>query len=433
MSDASNTTVVIKTENLGKSYRLYGDNASRLKEAIDPFRRKRHTVHHALSGINLEIHKGETVGIIGVNGSGKSTLLKILTGVVTPSEGTLKVEGKLSALLELGAGFNPEYSGLENIYLNGTMMGFSTEEMKTRVPEIVAFADIGDFINQPVKTYSSGMFARLAFSVAISVNPDILVVDEALSVGDIFFQTKCFKKFEEFRQAGKTILFVSHDLSSINRYCSRAILLNKGKMIGDGTPKEIIDLYKKVISHQMVADAKQRSRKQLEKDTQKKTVWKKSLICNPDLNEYGNRKAEIVDFAILDRDERITNTVAKGEICTIKLRVVFHEPLKDPIIAITIKNQQGLDIAGTNTDLENCEFGPVDAGDCYIVTFKQRLTIQGGEYLLSFGCTEYKNDYLEVCHRLYDVTNLVVISNVRKIGFYDMEAECIVEKDEDID
>ena len=245
MSDASNTTVVIKTENLGKSYRLYGDNASRLKEAIDPFRRKRHTVHHALSGINLEIHKGETVGIIGVNGSGKSTLLKILTGVVTPSEGTLKVEGKLSALLELGAGFNPEYSGLENIYLNGTMMGFSTEEMKTRVPEIVAFADIGDFINQPVKTYSSGMFARLAFSVAISVNPDILVVDEALSVGDIFFQTKCFKKFEEFRQAGKTILFVSHDLSSINRYCSRAILLNKGKMIGDGTPKEIIDLYKR--------------------------------------------------------------------------------------------------------------------------------------------------------------------------------------------
>lgn len=425
MSDAE---IVIKTENLGKAYRLYNNNASRLKEAIDPFRRKRHTIHHALSNINLEIHKGETVGIIGVNGSGKSTLLKILTGVVTPSEGTLAVKGKLSALLELGAGFNPEYSGLENIYLNGTMMGFSAEEMKTRVPEIIAFADIGDFINQPVKTYSSGMFARLAFSVAISVDPDILVVDEALSVGDIFFQTKCFKKFEEFRQAGKTILFVSHDLSSINRYCSRAILLNKGKMIGDGTPKEIIDLYKKVISCQMVEDAKYRSEKQSENDVQKKTTWKKSLICNPDVNEYGNRKAEIVDFAILDREGRITNTVAKGEICSIKLRVIFHMPLEDPVVAITIKNKQGTDITGTNTDLENCRFGPVNAGDCYIVTFKQRLTIQGGEYLLSFGCTEYKNDYLEVYHRLYDITNLVVISNVRKVGFYDMESECTIER-----
>lgn len=429
MEKTSNNDVVIKTDNLCKSYRLYSNNANRLKEAIDPLRRKRHTTHNALSNINLRISKGETVGIIGVNGSGKSTLLKILTGVVTPSEGTIEVNGKLSALLELGAGFNPEYTGLENIYLNGTMMGFSEEEMNARVPEIVAFADIGDFINQPVKTYSSGMFARLAFSVAISVDPDILIVDEALSVGDIFFQTKCFKKFEEFRQKGKTILFVSHDLSSVNKYCNRAILLEKGKLIGDGTPKKIIDLYKKVISRQMVEDAKAQSGKIQGNGSREGELWKKSLICNPELTEYGSKQAEIVDFAIIDKDGKITNTVSKGEPCTIKIRVLFHDAIEAPIVAFTIKNHQGTEICGTNTDLEKNEIGPVQAGEYRTVSFKQRMTIQGGEYLLSFGCTAYQNDFLEVYHRLYDVCNLVIIDKERKVGFFDMESECAVENE----
>lgn len=429
MEKTSNNDVVIKTDNLCKSYRLYSNNANRLKEAIDPLRRKRHTTHNALSNINLRISKGETVGIIGVNGSGKSTLLKILTGVVTPSEGTIEVNGKLSALLELGAGFNPEYTGLENIYLNGTMMGFSEEEMNARVPEIVAFADIGDFINQPVKTYSSGMFARLAFSVAISVDPDILIVDEALSVGDIFFQTKCFKKFEEFRQKGKTILFVSHDLSSVNKYCNRAILLEKGKLIGDGTPKKIIDLYKKVISRQMVEDAKAQSGKIQGNGSREGELWKKSLICNPELTEYGSKQAEIVDFAIIDKDGKITNTVSKGEPCTIKIRVLFHDAIEAPIVAFTIKNHQGTEICGTNTDLEKNEIGPVQAGEYRTVSFKQRMTIQGGEYLLSFGCTAYQDDFLEVYHRLYDVCNLVIIDKERKVGFFDMESECAVENE----
>ena len=429
MEKTSNNDVVIKTDNLCKSYRLYSNNANRLKEAIDPLRRKRHTTHNALSNINLRISKGETVGIIGVNGSGKSTLLKILTGVVTPSEGTVEVNGKLSALLELGAGFNPEYTGLENIYLNGTMMGFSEEEMNARVPEIVAFADIGDFINQPVKTYSSGMFARLAFSVAISVDPDILIVDEALSVGDIFFQTKCFKKFEEFRQKGKTILFVSHDLSSVNKYCNRAILLEKGKLIGDGTPKKIIDLYKKVISRQMVEDAKAQSGRIQGNGAREGELWKKSLICNPELTEYGSKQAEIVDFAIIDKDGKITNTVSKGEPCTIKIRVLFHDAIEAPIVAFTIKNHQGTEICGTNTDLEKNEIGPVQPGEYRTVSFKQRMTIQGGEYLLSFGCTAYQNDFLEVYHRLYDVCNLVIIDKERKVGFFDMESECTVENE----
>lgn len=417
--------IVIKASGLGKSYRLYSNNANRLKEAVDPLRRKYHKTHHALKNINLEIAKGDTVGIIGVNGCGKSTLLKIITGVVVPSEGTLSVNGKISALLELGAGFNPEYTGIENAYLNGTMMGYSAEEMKTRIDEIVNFADIGDFIYQPVKTYSSGMFARLAFAVAISVDPDILVVDEALSVGDIFFQTKCFKKFDEFREKGKTILFVSHDLSSVNKYCTRAILLNKGELIADGTPKEIIDLYKKLLSRQLQEEEAQTT---LLTAGQKGELWKKSLVCNPNVLEYGDKRAEIVDFAILDKKGRITNTIVKGDECTIKIRALFHEDIDSAILAITVKNHQGIELAGTNTDLENHQLGPVKAGEYRTVSFRQRLTIQGGEYLLSFGCTGYSNDYLEVYHRLYDVCNLVVVSDCRKVGYFDMEPECIVEK-----
>lgn len=186
----------------------------------------------------MNIYKGETVGIIGTNGSGKSTILKIITGVLTPTSGEVRVEGRISALLELGAGFNQEYNGIENVYLNGTMMGFSEKEIDEKLPDILEFADIGDYVYQPVKTYSSGMFVRLAFAVAINIEPEILIVDEALSVGDVFFQAKCYHKFEEFKKLGKTIVFVSHDLSSISKYCDRVFLLNQGKLLGEGSPKE---------------------------------------------------------------------------------------------------------------------------------------------------------------------------------------------------
>lgn len=209
-----------------------------------------HRDHNALQGINLDVYKGECVGIIGTNGSGKSTLLKIVTGVVAPTSGTLEINGKISALLELGAGFNQEYTGIENIYLNGTMVGFTKEEMDEKLQSIIDFAEIGDFINQPVKTYSSGMFARLAFAVAINVEPDILIVDEALSVGDIFFQSKCYQKFLDFKKAGKTILFVSHDLSSIIKYCDRSLLIHQGKQIAVGKSSEIVDIYKKILVNQ---------------------------------------------------------------------------------------------------------------------------------------------------------------------------------------
>lgn len=195
----------------------------------------------------MKIYQGETVGIIGTNGSGKSTILKIITGVLNPTSGRVLVNGRISALLELGAGFNMEYNGIENVYLNGTMMGFSEKEIEAKLPEILSFADIGDYVYQPVKTYSSGMFVRLAFAVAINIEPEILIVDEALSVGDVFFQAKCYHKFEEFKKMGKTIVFVSHDLSSISKYCDRVYLLNQGNILGEGSPKAMIDTYKRVL------------------------------------------------------------------------------------------------------------------------------------------------------------------------------------------
>ena len=237
---------------LCKVYKLYNKPSDRLKESLGLTRKKKYREHYALKHVSFDVHRGECVGIIGTNGSGKSTILKIITGVLNKTSGEMKVDGRISALLALGAGFNMEYTGIENIYLNGTMIGFSKEEIDAKLPDILEFADIGEYVYQPVKTYSSGMFVRLAFAVAINIEPEILIVDEALSVGDVFFQAKCYHKFEEFKRAGKTILFVSHDLSSISKYCDRVVLLNQGVKLGEGTPKEMIDAYKQVLVGQYV-------------------------------------------------------------------------------------------------------------------------------------------------------------------------------------
>ena len=233
--------IMIEINQLSKVYHLYEKPIDRLKEALSITKKVYHNEHYALSDINLKIKKGESIGIVGTNGSGKSTLLKIITGVLNPSKGEVKTNGKIAALLELGAGFNPEYTGIENIYLNGTMMGYTEAEMKQRVQAIVDFADIGDFVNQPVKTYSSGMFARLAFAVSINVEPEILIVDEALSVGDMRFQVKCIEKMKELKESGTTILFVSHATEQIKRFCTRAVWLKNGQVKEDGEASQIVD------------------------------------------------------------------------------------------------------------------------------------------------------------------------------------------------
>ena len=363
-----NDKKVIQVKNL-KMYKLYDKPSDRLKDALGLSRKKKYREHYALHDISFDVNEGECVGIIGVNGSGKSTILKIITGVLSPTAGTVDVDGRISALLELGAGFNGEYTGLENVYLNGTMIGFSKEEIDRRLDDILAFADIGDFINQPVKTYSSGMFVRLAFAVAINIDPEILIVDEALSVGDVFFQSKCFHKFEEFKAEGRTILIVSHDLSSIAKYCDRVLLLDRGNLLDQGSPKAMVDMYKQLLVHQNpirqqenAASPAQAEGKKTGDASQDNSSWKQNLSLNPNMLEYGNMQAEIIDFAVIDETGKITSIIEKGTAFDVRVKVHFNNRIQDPIVAFQFKNIQGTEICGTNTMYEKAHIEHFSGG-----------------------------------------------------------------------
>jgi teichoic acid transport system ATP-binding protein len=422
---------VISVRDIRKVYKLYDKPIDRFKETMSLTHKEYHSDHYALDRINLTVQKGECIGIIGTNGSGKSTLLKIITGVLNPTEGEVEINGRISALLELGAGFNMEYTGVENVYLNGTMMGLTKAEVDERFPAIEEFAEIGDFIHQPVKTYSSGMFARLAFAVAINVDPDILIVDEALSVGDIFFQAKCYRKFNEFKSQGKTIVFVSHDMSSVLKYCERCLLINKGKQVALGESAEVIDIYKKILVNQYdeddTSDSKQSNQETYKPTKKEETSWKTNMLQNPNFVEYGDDRAKIVDFAILDENGEYASAIYKGMEFTIKLKVRFNTQLRNPILAYTIKDLKGTEISGTNTMLEGNNIEFAKAGDEYIVSFKQKMTLQGAQYLISLGCTGYEQDEFVVYHRLYDILNLQVLSECNTIGYVDLDSVVEIE------
>ena len=420
--------IAIQVSHVDKLYKLYDKPSDRLKESLGLTKQKKYREHFALHDVDFQICKGETVGIIGINGSGKSTILKIITGVLNPSGGQVQVNGRISALLELGAGFNMEYTGLENVYLNGTMIGFEKEEIDAKLEAILSFADIGDFIYQPVKTYSSGMFVRLAFAVAINIDPEILIVDEALSVGDVFFQSKCYRKFEEFKRLGKTILFVSHDLGSVNKYCDRVILLNNGIKLSEGNTKEVIDMYKKLLVNQLdVADNKEgqddtAGRADSSNMKEEVHIWKDSMQLNPNLVAYGDKKAEIIDYCIQDELGNITSTIEKGTNFTIKMKVRFHGETKEPIFAFTIKDLRGTEVTGTNTMFEGINVSPKKAGDVQTITYSQEMVLEGGEYMLSLGSTGYENGNLTVYHRLYDVCGITVISMQNRVGYFDIKS-----------
>ena len=406
--------IAISVDNVSKVYKLFTKPADRVIDALHLAPWKKVPEHHALNDVSFEVKQGEMVGIIGTNGSGKSTILKIITGVLHPTKGDVKVNGRISALLELGAGFNREYTGIENIYLNGTMIGFSKEEIDAKLKDILEFADIGDFVYQPVKTYSSGMFVRLAFAVAINIEPEILIVDEALAVGDVFFQAKCYRKFDEFKKKGKTILFVSHDLSSIVKYCDRVVLLNKGTKLGEGKAKEMIDVYKQVLVGQYDEN---------ENKEATETTANIDGGANEELLEYGSRKAEITECYITDNKGKRTNALIKGEPFTIYMKATFAERVQAPIFAFTIKNARGTEITGTNTMFEKAFMEAVDKGVTKEVTFSQRMDLQGGDYLLSLGLTGYEGSDFTVYHRLYDAVSISVISDKDTVGFYDMNSK----------
>lgn len=405
--------LAIEAKNVVKVYKLYDKLRDRMYDALG-LRKKNHKLYYALNGVDLKVYKGETVGIIGTNGSGKSTLLKIITGVLNQSSGEVNVNGRISALLELGAGFNMEYNGIENIYLNGTMLGFSDKEIEERLPAILEFADIGDYVYQPVKTYSSGMFVRLAFAVAINIEPEILIVDEALSVGDVFFQAKCYHKFEEFKKMGKTIIFVSHDLGSISKYCDRVFLLNKGNLLGEGSPKEMIDAFKRVLVGQY------------ETDGEENASVSRGDNLNPDVQEYGTRQAVIEECYVTDENGVRSNAVVKGTEFTVHMKVKVNDHIPAPIFAVSFKDARGTEITGTNTMAEKAFLDSVEPGQCKEITFTQKMSLQGGEYLLSFGVTGYSGNNFEVYHRLYDVLNITVVSDKNTVGFYDMDSVTVV-------
>ena len=422
----SNTALSVN--HVSKVYHLYDKPSDRVWESLNLAKNK-HRDLYVLDDISFSIDEGEIVGIIGINGAGKSTILKIITGVLSPTSGNVTVNGKISALLELGAGFNPDYTGIENIILSGTLMGYTREEVEGKIPSILEFADIGEYIKQPVKTYSSGMFARLAFAVAINVEPDILIIDEALSVGDYFFQSKCYKKFEEFRQNGKTILFVSHDMGSILKYCNRAILLNKGHVAAEGQTKDVIDVYKKLlVSKNPSADEKSVQLNNMTQGTTGQKYMKSAMNINPAFIEYGDKTAEIIDFGIRTKEGEISSFVHKFDEFTVCMTVQFHTEVSKPIFAFTIKDLKGTELYGTNTQIESAAPVAALAGDVYTVTFTQKMYLNSGNYLISFGCTSFFHDNICVHHRLYDVCSVDVISQKTTVGFVDFDSSVEVVK-----
>lgn len=359
---------IIEVKNLSKVYNLYNKPIDRLKEALDIRKKQYHTTLYALNNVSFEVKKGENIGIIGTNGSGKSTLLKILTGVLTATEGEVKVNGKVSALLELGAGFNSEYTGIENIYLNGTMMGFSKEEMDKKLPVIVEFANIGEFINQPVKTYSSGMYARLAFAVAINVEPDILIVDETLSVGDTRFQIKCMNHMQKMIEGGTTILFVSHDINAVRRFCHKALWLNKGNVMMYGESNKVADAYLDFL-------------KLGEFSLEKKEKPKKEE--HTDLPEFvpGETIADIVGFYVYNSQGKIVDEIAYNEPVTIEVIYdVYDESIDSPVLGIALLGMDDDYVCGLNTLLDKVEIPWKYGRNRFILEYSMGILAIGGKY-----------------------------------------------------
>lgn len=373
---------VVEVRNVKKSYPLYKKKRDKIREAFSITGRKYHRDFEALKGISFSVNKGECVGIIGLNGSGKSTLLKILTGVVRPSSGNVRTSGKVAALLELGAGFNPEYTGLENIYLNTLLMGFTREETDEKLDEILEFADIGDFIHQPVKIYSSGMFVRLAFAIAITVDPDILIIDEALSVGDVFFQQKCYNKIREFAEKS-TVLIVSHDLNSITKFCKRLLVMNNGVLIFDGNAKDAVTEYYKVKQGSILS---KNARKQIE-DTYTKVS--KNQLVKPEKAQYSGNMDAIIDSFYYQIDEiPFAEYCEFGKVIYVKMLVKCFKPMDSIIVGYQVRDKYGNETFGEtsmtsgNASVSLCE------GENMISFQFVWPEVREGDYFITLGVGE---------------------------------------------
>jgi len=439
----SNDDIVIYTRNLSKVYKLYKNPKDRLKEALHPRRKKYHKEFYALKNINIEIKRGEVIGIVGKNGSGKSTLLKILSRVLTPSSGEFNVHGKISSLLELGSGFNPELTGLENVYFYGTILGFSEEKIKGKLQEILDFAEIGDYIYQPLKTYSSGMRARLAFSVAINVDPDILILDEVLAVGDELFRRKCYARMEQFFKGQKTVLFVSHSVSDVNQLCSRVMLVDEGECLLEGNPKLVTTLYQQYLfSKPENTRLLKNSIIELNSNKERKQLADRNIqlfdVNNNDINkiipveydktniltesyasevqkpyfledfipksrvEYKNSNVEITDIKITTVKGSEVNVLVVGERYVFSYNAKFYLAAENVIFGMQIKNEKGLLLGGITSDdylSHKMNFLENDS-----INFKCFFTcnLLHGNYYCNAGVAMIQNERMVYLNRIVD-------------------------------
>lgn len=442
----------IQTSHLSKQYKIYSSNRGRLLEALDPFRRSFHQTFWALQDVSFEVQRGETFGIIGRNGSGKSTLLQLITGVLTPTNGQVKRNGVISALLELGAGFNPEFSGRQNVMIQGAILGFSKQEMLKRLPEIEDFSELGRFLDLPVKTYSSGMYVRLAFSAAIHVDPDILIVDEALAVGDAKFQNKCFRKFEQFRKAGKTVILVTHDTHAIVRYCDRALLLDGGASVTIGSAKSTVNhylelLHSKSLSQQYPPGNTPKQSAENEQNfahigyssspskNQILSLFLSSVVTldqcasrlsyNPHEHRYGNHKAQIVDYLLLCGEVVDPAQIKSSDEIDLYVKVYFFEDVGEPIYGVTLKNIHGVEIYGTNSWFAETPVQPRKAGTTALFHYHVRMSLTQGEYFLSVGVAEKTEDGFDAdaIDRRYELIHLTLEQKGRSFGLVDLEGQ----------
>ncbi|MEX0804294.1 MAG: ABC transporter ATP-binding protein [Candidatus Binatia bacterium] len=440
--------IVVSARDVTKKYRIFTSPKDRVKEALHPLRKRYHHDFWALKGVSFDIRKGQVIGILGQNGSGKSTLLQIIASVLTPTSGTLNVNGRVSALLELGTGFNPEFTGRQNVLLNGALMGVSHEEMLSRMPAITAFADIGEFFDQPMKTYSSGMFVRVAFAASIHVDPDILIIDEALAVGDAKFQYRCFQKLRNFHERGTTIILVTHAHEMVLRHCDRALLLNQGQLIVDGAPEAVVRQYidvmeerkpsppPKVVATFSAAEIATPSVKQFLSAASVAEAVNAFLVETPGADQCSKRatynqgehsqenpRAEIVDHLVICGDRVDPIQITSGEEIEIYVKVRFHANIKHPCFGIAVNSQDGVQIYALNSAWTMSELIPARAGDFRVVRFRLILALNSGDVFLDVGIDELRDarHYANICRRM-GLVHLVIHCNKLFHGLADFRA-----------
>jgi ABC-type polysaccharide/polyol phosphate transport system ATPase subunit len=412
----------LRVIDVSKQYRTYARPSDRLKESLTRGRWRRHKEFWALQDVSFEVEKGATVGIVGPNGCGKSTLLQIIAGTLEPTSGEVLHQGRIAALLELGAGFDQEFTGVENIYMNASLLGFSRRETDALFPQIERFAEIGPFLYQPVKTYSSGMYVRVAFAIASSVEPDILLVDESLAVGDSVFQHRCLRRIHELQEHGTTVLFVSHDLAAVRALCSRAILLNNGQVLADGPPPDVLNCYQKIIMERERA-----YEAEVENAGAREPVTSEEFEPPTFTYRHGNRVAEIVAAELTDAAGRQIQIFDTGMRVVMRVAARLNADTEDPVIGFLIRNRHGISAFGTNTKEQQIEFGAVTRGEILEATFEFDCWLGIDEY--SISCAVHSRDgeaydWMDGV-RFFRVTsltltegiaNLHAIANTRRIG-----------------